>query len=159
MVTELSLPLDPHLDPCCAPLGDYGEMTNFSTLPKSLVAMFQILMTNNWNDILYTAMDGQGHAVAIFLIAFYILSVLVMLNIFTSIVLQSINKREGEALLPKHVGAHKVRMQGTTYTLDRKGTRRGTSCFTLTLTLFGTRRTPRASILYAYWAQITMVLR
>jgi len=105
--------------------GDYGEMTNFSNLPRSLVSMFQILMTNNWNDILYTAMQGSGASIALFFVVFYILSVLVMLNIFTSIVLQSINKREGAGLLPKHVGAHKVRMQGITYTLDRKGSRRG----------------------------------
>jgi len=50
---------------------------------------------------------------------------MIMLNIFVSIVLQSITKEEGENLLPKNVGPMQVRMQGSTYILHRKSARRG----------------------------------
>eukprot|EP00656_Telonema_subtile_P014022 TRINITY_DN17130_c0_g1_i2.p1 TRINITY_DN17130_c0_g1~~TRINITY_DN17130_c0_g1_i2.p1 ORF type:complete len:548 (-),score=156.11 TRINITY_DN17130_c0_g1_i2:10-1653(-) len=78
-------------------------LTNFSDIGHSLIAMFQILMSNNWNDILYTAAAGCGAFVKPFFVVVFVVLVFIMLNIFTSIVLQSFDVNEVHSDL-RHTG-------------------------------------------------------
>jgi len=104
--------------------GAYGELTNFATVGSSMVAMFQIMLTNNWNDILYTSVAATHSAIAAFFIIYYILVPLLFLNIFTSIVLQSFKmdniNNETQTAAPLV-----VEMDGKLYRLERTGYRRG----------------------------------
>jgi len=72
--------------------GGYGDMTNFSTLGVSMVSMFQVIVGNNWNDILYTAMAAKGKGMAVFFIVYYILVQLVLMNIFIAIVVDRVHR-------------------------------------------------------------------
>lgn len=70
------------------------SMTNFSDIWHSHVAMFQILMSNNWDDIMYTVGAGCGAASKVFFVISFIILPYVFGNIFTSIVLQSFDVHE-----------------------------------------------------------------
>ena len=70
------------------------DMTNFSSVKQSLVPMFQILMSNNWDDLLYTVGSQCGTGSKIFIVLSFIVLVFVTGNIFTSIVLQSFDVHE-----------------------------------------------------------------
>jgi len=110
--------------------GSYGEMTNFATMASAMVSMFQVILTNNWNDLLYTAMAATNDWIAVFFILFYILTVLIMLNIFTSIVLQSFTMRDHLDILRgykyfKEEKTLEVKMQGITYKVEPAGWKPG----------------------------------
>ena len=77
------------LDQSCAGPPVDESMTNFSTIGHSLVAMFQVLAENNWNDLVYTVGAGCGPWSKAFMVLSYVILVLIMLNVFASIVLQS----------------------------------------------------------------------
>ena len=103
--------------------GAYGELTNFSTMGSSMVAMFQVMLTNNWNDLLYTSVAATHSWIAMFFIIYYILVPLLFLNIFTSVVLQCFREETREG----HSGNQPlvIEMDGKLYRLERTGYRRG----------------------------------
>jgi len=68
------------------------SMTNFSSVGHAVIAMFQVLIENNWNDILYTTAEKKGAAAIIFFVLFFVLCAFFFLNIFTAIILNSVNK-------------------------------------------------------------------
>jgi len=106
--------------------GAYGEMTNLKDLKHSMVAMFQVLITNNWNDLLYTSIAAKGHSVTIFWITFYIVINLVFMNIIISTVLISLQQEEesfdnlkGLDMMDKR-GRLDIEVDGLLYRLEPK---------------------------------------
>ena len=69
------------------------DLTNFKSVGHAMIAMFQVLVENNWNDILYSTAAGVGLPAVLFFVLYYIVVVYFFLNIFTAIVLGSFTKQ------------------------------------------------------------------
>jgi hypothetical protein len=62
---------------------------NFETFSNSVLVVFQILTTENWNDILYPLVAEGGILAAIYLVSWIFLGNYVLLNLFLAILLDS----------------------------------------------------------------------
>ena len=65
-------------------------LMNFNDYPSSLVVLFQQLVVNNWWVVvnMFTELcDGYTHLIRLFFVAFWIINVLILMNIMISIVL------------------------------------------------------------------------
>lgn len=69
-----------------------ATLTNFASLGHALVALFQVMMENNWNDILYTSMAARGAIAAVYFVGFFVLCGYFFTFIFTVIILNSVSK-------------------------------------------------------------------
>merc|ERR1712224_946474 len=68
-------------------------VNNFNDYPSAMVTCWELLIVNNWFIIMdgYVAASGTQWS-RVYFIAYYIVSVVIMLNLFTSFVLEAVTK-------------------------------------------------------------------
>jgi len=72
-----------------------GSRINFDDFHQSTVAIFIILIGEDWNNIMYTYMlDTRPYANAIFFISLIIVGNLVLLNLFLAILLKNFENHD-----------------------------------------------------------------
>lgn len=67
---------------------DPENVTSFNSFPKSLLLLFQVATTNDWNHLMYETVRATSLWASIFFISFYVLNVLVVLNLFSALVVE-----------------------------------------------------------------------
>lgn len=65
---------------------------NFDDILWSVVTIFEVLMGESWNEIMYQGIRAQGFAVAIYFIALFMIGSIIMLNLFLAILLGNFEK-------------------------------------------------------------------
>jgi len=73
------------------PLGE-SPRTNFDTLHWSVITIFEVLMGEGWNDIMYEAMRSINQYWALYYIALIVGGNIIMLNLFLAILLGNFDK-------------------------------------------------------------------
>jgi len=77
--------------------GEYGSCrTNFDTFPFALLAVFQILTAENWNDAMVSAVEGVGPASAIYFIILLFFGNYIVVAIFFAILLSNVDSNAGK---------------------------------------------------------------
>ena len=61
--------------------------SNFDTFGWSLVTVFQIIGGENWNEVMYTGIDGKGWTATIYFVSLFMFGNYVLLNLFLAILL------------------------------------------------------------------------
>lgn len=73
--------------------GDYGRCrTNFDSFPFALLAVFQVLTAENWNDVLVSAVEGTGYASCIYFIILLFFGNYIVVAIFFAILLSNVQQ-------------------------------------------------------------------
>eukprot|EP00854_Cymbomonas_tetramitiformis_P002104 gene2104-2803_t len=64
------------------------HIENFETPGHALLALFQIMTGNNWNDVMYpNALGSDISGASMYFISFYFIAVLLLINLMTSLIL------------------------------------------------------------------------
>jgi hypothetical protein len=73
---------------------EHGESprANFDLLPQTLLTIFQVLLTEGWNKIMYACMRTSGPATALYFICLVLFGNIIMLNLFLAILLGNFEK-------------------------------------------------------------------
>ena len=66
--------------------------TNFDSLGWSILTIFQVLLGEGWNDIMYDCMRSSGMMAALYFIGLVIFGNIIMLNLFLAILLGNFDK-------------------------------------------------------------------
>ena len=89
------------------PWDDY-PYENFSDFPHSMLALFQVLMINNWNDLLtHTIVNTNATVPSIYFLAYMFFSVLIVANLISAMFLTVFNTTQ-----------ERIAMQGPQHYLD-----------------------------------------
>jgi len=68
----------------------YQKEESFDTFWSSMLALFQITSTNNWNDVMFTVLpDARRLWYCLYFIIFYFLVCMVVLNVLTTLIIQN----------------------------------------------------------------------
>jgi hypothetical protein len=69
------------------PPHDYME--SFDTFPKAMLSLFQISTTNNWQEVMYPAVDDTTIYHSVFFLVFYYTNCMVILNILATLIISA----------------------------------------------------------------------
>jgi len=61
--------------------------TNFDTFGTALITVFEILVGDRWNLIMYMAMRARGYATCLYFFSWIILGNIILLNLFLAIII------------------------------------------------------------------------
>jgi voltage-dependent calcium channel P/Q type alpha-1A len=65
---------------------------NYDKLHWAVITIFEVLMGEAWNEIMYQGIRAQGWLVAIYYIILFMLGAIIMLNLFLAILLGNFDK-------------------------------------------------------------------
>ena len=65
---------------------------NFDSLDWAIVTIFEVLMGESWNELMYQGIRAQGLLVSVFYIFLFIFGAIIMLNLFLAILLGNFEK-------------------------------------------------------------------
>lgn len=68
------------------------EYTNFSSITGAFLVLMQCLFSNNWNEIMYSAINQTSTWSSLYFLSFYAVTSLVILNLFAAFIAESIEK-------------------------------------------------------------------
>lgn len=91
---------------------------NFERLGTSIVTVFQVMIGENWNAIMYDHMRGVGDAACIFFIALVSLGGIIMLNLFLAILLGNFDLARNLGEKKKIFDALNTMINGMDYELN-----------------------------------------
>lgn len=69
-----------------------SDRSNFNTIGNAILLVFEIIIGENWNSIMYQHMQCQGESAAIFFVILIILGNIIMLNLFLAILLGNFDR-------------------------------------------------------------------
>eukprot|EP00468_Gymnochlora_sp_CCMP2014_P012962 CAMPEP_0167750866 /NCGR_PEP_ID=MMETSP0110_2-20121227/6230_1 /TAXON_ID=629695 /ORGANISM="Gymnochlora sp., Strain CCMP2014" /LENGTH=1030 /DNA_ID=CAMNT_0007636237 /DNA_START=120 /DNA_END=3212 /DNA_ORIENTATION=+ len=72
----------------------YQEIESFDTFWKSMLSLFQVTTTNNWNDVMFTVLPETHLWYSMFFISFYFLVCMVVLNVVSTLIIQEFGKNQ-----------------------------------------------------------------
>ena len=81
--------------------------TNFDSLGWSILTIFQVLLGEGWNDIMYDCMRSSGMMAAAYFIGLVIFGNIIMLNLFLAILLGNFDKARNQGQKKKVFEAFK----------------------------------------------------
>ena len=65
---------------------------NFDSLDWAFITIFEVLMGESWNELMYQGIRAQGLLVSVFYISLFIFGSIIMLNLFLAILLGNFEK-------------------------------------------------------------------
>jgi len=65
------------------------ERHNFSSFPVAMLTVFQMLSGENWNDVLYSAIDAKGYFSVVYFVLVVIVGMFIVLNLFVAVLLST----------------------------------------------------------------------
>jgi len=74
------------------PVGGVSPRTNFDEILWSIITIFEVLMGESWNEIMYSAIRSVGPLAAVYFIALVVGGNIIMLNLFLAILLGNFEK-------------------------------------------------------------------
>lgn len=79
---------------------DDGESprSNFDHIGWSMLAIFQILSGENWNEIMYMAIDQVGWISALYFVSLILIGNYILFNLFLAILLSMFENKEDNEL-------------------------------------------------------------
>lgn len=78
--------------------GKVDARLNYDTLFWSVVTTFQVLSGENWNDTMYSAVEGSGGLAVLYFLAVYIVGNLVVVNLIIAVLIDNCHVRVRQVL-------------------------------------------------------------